>query len=85
MEGRKFRRQHGIGPFIVDFFCPEEMLVIELDGSVHEFSLRSDYDDRRQRYLEAHGFRVLRFSNDAVLGHGEEVLASIRLALTERH
>jgi very-short-patch-repair endonuclease len=81
--GCKFRRQHGIGPFIVDFYCRQARLVIELDGSIHESGLQSEYDEGRQRYIEKLGLRVLRFSNDAVLNHGDEVLALIRTALED--
>ncbi|MBK6463380.1 MAG: DUF559 domain-containing protein [Myxococcales bacterium] len=64
LNGAKFRRQHNIGRFIVDFYCHEARLVIELDGSVHEG--REEQDGARQRWLEAAGLRVLRFSNDRV-------------------
>ncbi len=53
--GKKFRRQHSVGPFILDFYCPEEKIAIELDGAVHEDRLRMDYDEERTQYLEASG------------------------------
>jgi very-short-patch-repair endonuclease len=62
LEGRKFRRQQSIGNYIVDFYCPSEKLIIELDGDPHGDSLRIRKDITRDKYLEALGFTVLRFS-----------------------
>ena len=62
--GWKFRRQQGIGPFILDFYCPELRLCIELDGSVHDYSY--EYDQRRTAFLAAQGIRVVRFRNEQV-------------------
>src|SRR6476646_9384175 len=64
MEGWKFRRQAPIGPYIADFYCPAARLVIELDGSSHDHEDQAEYDERRQRWLEARGLRVLRLSAD---------------------
>jgi very-short-patch-repair endonuclease len=57
--GAKFRRQHPIGPFIVDFCCPERLLVVELDGGQH--ATQEDADRRRSDFLAGLGYRVLRF------------------------
>ena len=66
LEGNKFRRQHPIGNFIVDFVCIEKKLIVELDGGQHQ--LRQDYDSKRTDYLEGKGYKVLRFwDNDALL------------------
>ncbi|MDZ7759806.1 MAG: DUF559 domain-containing protein [Desulfovermiculus sp.] len=51
LDGRKFRRQQSLGPYIVDFYCPAESLVIELDGEVHNDSMRQEYDAERQEFL----------------------------------
>lgn len=75
LAGLKFRRQHPVGRFILDFYCPAHKLVIEIDGGVHV--QRSDYDQRRTQQLEAFGYRVLRFSNEAVLDQLPIVLESI--------
>lgn len=75
--GRRFRRQHSIGPYVVDFYCPAERLVVEVDGGVHERTERGDYDLARTRYLESLGLRILRFTNEAVLHHGDDVLEMI--------
>jgi very-short-patch-repair endonuclease len=66
MLGLKFRRQHVIHGLIVDFFCVELDLVLEVDGSVHESKDAVDYDIARSTYLQAHGFRVLRVRNEDV-------------------
>jgi very-short-patch-repair endonuclease len=77
LEGRKFRRQHSIGPYVVDFYCVEERLAIELDGAIHDDPARREADTRRQREIEAQGIRVLRFENREVLEVPEVVCAAI--------
>src|SRR5687768_14127985 len=67
LAGRKFRRQHAIGPYVVDFYCPAERLVIELEGAVHADPLRSEYDGRRDAALTARGVRVLHVPNEALV------------------
>lgn len=74
--GRKFRRQHSIGQYIVDFYCSEKKLVIELDGSQH-IEKQKDYDDMRSKYLENLGFTVLRFWDNEVNKNIEGVLLKI--------
>lgn len=76
--GFKFRRQVPAGPFIADFVCLEERLVIEVDGGQHAESLR---DQRRDRWFSANEFRVLRFWNNEVLTNLEGVMAVIARAL----
>jgi very-short-patch-repair endonuclease len=58
----KFRRQYVIQPYIIDFVCLHKKLVIELDGEYHE--LQKGYDDKRTRFLESKGYRVIRFTNE---------------------
>ena len=77
LEGRRFRRQYSIGPYIVDFFCSEESLAIELDGVVHESPVRRAYDNRRTCFLEQHGIKVVRFENRLVMEQCEIVLQAI--------
>jgi len=67
MDGRKFRRQHAIGSYIVDFVCLPSRLIIEVDGDSHGNDLREALDSKRTAYLEKLGFRVLRFWNEYVL------------------
>jgi very-short-patch-repair endonuclease len=82
LKGRKFRRQHGIGPYIVDFYCPAERLVVELDGSVHADPLRAAYDAERQQAIEALGIRVVRFENREVVEQPDLVVAAIASCFT---
>ena len=74
--GAKFRRQHGIGPYIVDFYCKEKNLVIEIDGSLHKDE--KEYDSERNNYIETLEIKVLRFWNSEVEKNIEGVLEKIR-------
>ena len=76
--GLKFRRQYIIDPFIVDFYCVECKLVVEIDGSAHEG--RESYDRQRQDYLEMTGLRVIRFPSDRVLSDLTTTLREIAIA-----
>ena len=79
----KFRRQAPIGPYIVDFVCFEEKLVVEVDGGHHQS--QTDDDNVRTEWLESQGFRMLRFWNSEVLGNIDGVAASILDALEHPH
>jgi len=79
LSGFKFRRQHPIGVFIVDFCCPAEKLIIELDGSQHLHS--QEYDQSRTEFLESQGYRLIRFWNDAVMNDLDAVIYAIDEAL----
>ncbi len=79
VRGLKFRRQHPIGRFIVDFYCTEARLIVELDGPIHESSV--DEDAARQRDIEGQGLRVLRFTNAEVEESIGDVLNRIVAAL----
>ncbi|MDP3996634.1 MAG: endonuclease domain-containing protein [bacterium] len=76
--GHKFRRQHGIGKYIVDFYCPEKKLIIELDGSQH---IDSGYDKMRSEYLESVGCKIIRFWDSEVNTNIDGVLMKIQSAL----
>jgi len=65
-DGHKFRRQHQIGPYIVDFVCLRSRLVIEVDGDTHGNDVAEKNDARRQAWLEQQGYHVLRFDNNYV-------------------
>ena len=82
-SGVKFRRQHPIGPFIVDFCCVERGLVVELDGGQH--AERSDVDERRTRVLARFGYRVLRFWDNEVISNLDGMLERISEALQDPH
>src|SRR5580765_4240901 len=77
--GVRFRRQHTIGRFIVDFFCWKHHLAVEVDGPIHD--LNREYDVKRDQFLECQGLRVLRFSNDEVMTSLESVLTRIGEAI----
>ncbi len=77
-EGRKFSRQHSIGNYILDFYCPSEKLAIELDGARHFSGLGAAEDRERTTYLESKGIRVLRFENREVFEEIVRVLDVIR-------
>jgi very-short-patch-repair endonuclease len=79
----KFRRQHSIERFIVDFFCAEASLVIEVDGPIHQYSTVEDAI--RQEFLESQGFRVIRFTNEEVLTSFNTVLDQIKSTLQVAH
>ena len=82
LDGYKFRRQMPIGPYIVDFVCVEERLIVELDGGQHDE--RAEQDRRRTASLEGAGYRVARFWNVDVLRNMEGVLESVRAELGKR-
>jgi very-short-patch-repair endonuclease len=74
----RFRRQHPIGPFIVDFACIEKRLIVEIDGGQHNLS----GDESRDSWFHRHAYRVLRFWNNDVLSRTEDVLGEILKVLT---
>ena len=78
LDGRKFRRQHSIFNFIVDFYCAREQLIIELDGEVHMNPAAVEYDWCRTQLLKEHGFRIIRFENKMVFNHLPSVLLAIQ-------
>ncbi|WP_090120254.1 endonuclease domain-containing protein [Lutibacter oricola] len=84
LEGRKFRRQHSILNYIVDFYCTEEKLIIELDGQVHFNVVQQDKDAKRTIELESLGFKVIRFENKQVFEETEFVLNSIKSNFKKR-
>lgn len=84
LGGMKFRRQHPIGRFIVDFCCVEHRLVIEVDGLVHEEVEQTLYDQERTAVLEAAGYRLIRITNDQVTTDLPDVLQTVRAALGNR-
>jgi len=77
-ENRKFRRQHSVGPYVLDFYCPSEKLCIELDGNVHYSDGGFEYDTQRTEYLKTLNIKVIRFENKDVFENTEGVLEEIR-------
>lgn len=78
IEGRKFRRQHSIENYIVDFYCPSERLIIELDGDPHGDYSQINKDEIRDKFLEENGFKILRFENRFVFQDPEYVIELIK-------
>src|SRR5262249_42042639 len=80
-RGTHFRRQVPIGPYVADFACLASRLLIELDGSQHGEDPTKSQDQQRTRWLEAEGYRVLRFWNNDITNNLEGVLETIYVAL----
>ena len=77
LQGFKFRRQQPIQHFIVDFFCEEVRLAVEVDGEIHQTNEHQSADEARTRFLNRYGIQVIRFSNARVLNSTNEVLEEI--------
>ena len=77
MSGLKFRRQYGVGPYIVDFYCPKLKLAIEVDGGSHDNDEALRYDIRRQKYIESHGIKFFRCTNTDVYENLNGVIEDI--------
>ncbi len=79
LDGYRFRRQAPIGPYIVDFFCPEARLFVEVDGGQHNTAQK--YDEARTAWLASQGHHVIRFRNNDILHNPDGVLLRLREAL----
>ena len=77
LQGMKFRRQHGIGPYIVDFYCPEQSLVIEIDGDSHADADQIVRDQLRNKYFQSLGLRVIRYFNNDIVKNLAGVLEDL--------
>jgi very-short-patch-repair endonuclease len=78
LDGRKFRRQHSVGSYVLDFYCPAELLAVELDGAHHFTLAGNEYDVERTKYLNALNIRVLRFENKFVFSQLDGLLDEIK-------
>ena len=76
-EGPTFRRQHPIGPYVADFYCAAAKLVIEVDGAEHTEPAQMAHDERRDAYLRAHGYQVLRCPAGDVMRDADDVAQGI--------
>ena len=81
--GLKFRRQFGVGPYVLDFYCPEIRLGIELDGGVHKTSYTYEYDEMRTRFMAENRIRVMRFDNEVVYNNIQGVIEAIKGASSD--
>ena len=75
--GLKFRRQHSIGPYVLDFYCPMLKLGIELDGGIHEDLFVHAKDDEKEAFLNDNGITIMRFPNEVVFNDYEYIKMSI--------
>jgi very-short-patch-repair endonuclease len=82
--GKKFRRQYSIGRYIVDFFCVECDIALELDGAPHFWDLQEEYEAERTAFLEGLGIKLIRFENRIVYQNIDAVLETIREAMRNR-
>ncbi|MBL7994543.1 DUF559 domain-containing protein [bacterium] len=78
LSGFKFRRQHGVGPYVLDFYCPETKLAIEIDGSSHNSDDARKKDQRRQAFIEEFGIRFLRITDTELFENPNKVLEKIK-------
>ena len=84
LAGLKFRRQHPLGPYVIDFYCAEARLAVEVDGESHSHADQIAHDRRRTAWLEQQGIAVLRFAAEDVRINLEGVLMSIRMTVERR-
>ena len=82
VDGLRFRAQHPVGRFILDFYCPAQKLVIEVDGNIHDAN--RERDDERTAYFAAFGYQVIRVRNEEIEANMPEVLERIRQAVRSR-
>jgi very-short-patch-repair endonuclease len=82
--GYKFRRQHGLGQYVMDFYCPELKLCVELDGEVHDSEQAFNHDEERTAFLQENGISVLRFENYIVREDIQTIINAILLFAEER-
>ena len=81
LKGKKFRRQHAFADYVLDFYCHECKLAVELDGNIHAGKETREYDTARTNLLNEYGITVIRFWNNEVLDEPEKVLEKIAACL----
>lgn len=79
--GAKFKRQHSVGGYILDFYCAKKKLIVELDGEVHNTEEAKEYDTVRDKFFKELGYTTLRFKNGEVESDMEKVLEEINKIL----
>lgn len=85
LENKKFRRQHSVGHYVLDLYCPSEKLCVELDGAGHFIDGGYDYDTARTEYLKSLNIKVIRFENKDIFDNTEGVLEEIRKFFHTNH
>ncbi len=83
IKGLKFRRQHPVGIYIVDFYCHKLKLIVEADGKIHEKNEVKEFDKQREDTLQNMGYLIIRFTNEEIINKIETVLAAIELKVEE--
>lgn len=79
--GYRFLRQYSVDHFVIDFYCPELKLAVEIDGDVHDIPEQKKYDSERQKYLEEFGIRFIRIQNEEFLGNPNKAFQKIENAI----
>ncbi len=75
--GYRFLRQYSVDHFVIDFYCPELKLALEIDGEIHELPENKAYDKARQKYIERFGIKFLRIKNEEILGNADKTFKKI--------
>lgn len=78
LDGFKFRRQHSIGEYVLDFYCPKKKLAVELDGNYHKEESQATHDAKRTGFINSKGITVIRIENNNVFDNTSAVLDYIR-------
>ncbi|HZG42846.1 MAG TPA: endonuclease domain-containing protein [Longimicrobium sp.] len=84
LDGFRFRRQHAIGRFVLDFYCPARRIAVEIDGGVHDEPDQAERDEARTQALEAQGIAVFRLRNEQILSDLPRAVEQIRNAVSGR-
>lgn len=80
--GIKFIRQYSVEGYVIDFYCPEKRLGIELEGEIHELKDVQLYDNYRFKFIEAYNIKIIRFKNSQVLANINDVVKNIAISLS---
>lgn len=80
---KRFLRQYGVGRYVIDFYCPEIKLALEIDGNTHDSEDEKKYDKNRQSEIENFGIQFLRIKNDDIFGRIEDVIKKIERKIQE--
>lgn len=79
--GYRFLRQYSVDHFVIDFYCPELKLAVEIDGDVHEVPENKEYDKDRQKYIEGFGIKFIRIKNEEIFGNADLAFEKIVSAI----
>ena len=85
IKNKRFLRQYSVGKYVIDFYCPELKLAIEVDGSTHTTEDEIQYDKSRQDEIENLGIKFLRFTNEDVFERSDKVILDIELFIDQIH